>query len=252
MTLRLMLSALVMVSFALGDTLTLRSGKVIEGTFVGGDSRQIRMLVGDRVQSFSVSDVRSLQFGAAGAASEPAPAPAAPASTQQRAGIQIPAGTEIVIRMIDDVDSQVHRVGQTFKASLDEPIIVDGRTLVARHADVLAKLVEEKESGRLTGRAELTLALVSFTIDGKTFDVVTQEVTTASESRTGQTAKVVGGATALGAIVGAIAGGGRGAAIGAASGAGAGTAVQVITKGERVRIPSESRLVFTLQQPVSL
>jgi hypothetical protein len=89
-------------------------------------------------------------------------------------------------------------------------------------------------------------------VNGKVIDIDTQEVTTSSSSRTGKTAKVVGGTAALGAIIGAIAGGGKGAAVGAASGAAVGGGVQVMTKGQRVRIPSETRLTFTLQQPVRI
>jgi len=81
-------------------------------------------------------------------------------------------------------------------------------------------------------------------------DIMTEDVTQAGESRTNRTAKVVGGTAALGAIIGAIAGGGKGAAIGGLSGAAAGGAVQVLTKGQKVRIPSETRLSFTLQQPL--
>jgi ADP-ribosylglycohydrolase len=124
--------------------------------------------------------------------------------------------------------------------------------MIPRNVDVTVKLIEDQQSGKLTGRTELTLALVDVTVDGKQVPVVTQEVTQASESRTGRTAKVVGGTAALGAIIGAIAGGGKGAAVGATTGAGAGAAVQVLTKGQRVRIPSETRLTFTLKEPVRL
>lgn len=249
--------ALMAATPAFGDKLTLRNGKVVEGTYLGGDARSIRMAVGDKIESFAVSEVWSLQFGGAEPAAQPTAGTTArsaePARTTGTAAAnEIPAGTEIVVRMIDDVDSEVHRVGQTFRASVDEPVIVGGRTLIPRGADVVAKLVESKESGKLAGRAELTMDLVSITVNGKTFDLVTSEATTASEARGRQTAKVAGGAAALGAIIGGIAGGGKGAAIGAVTGAGAGTAVQVLTKGQRVRIPSETRLSFTLQQPLRL
>ncbi len=89
-------------------------------------------------------------------------------------------------------------------------------------------------------------------MNGKKFEVDTAAVTTAGESRTGQSAKVIGGTAALGAIIGAIAGGGKGAAIGAVAGGGAGTAVQVLTQGTRVRVPSETRLTFALQAPVRI
>jgi hypothetical protein len=88
--------------------------------------------------------------------------------------------------------------------------------------------------------------------NGRTVDVNSESVTQAGESGKGDSAKVIGGTAALGAIIGAIAGGGKGAAIGAVSGAGAGTAVRVLTSGAEVRIPSETRLTFTLQSPVKL
>src|SRR6202011_4661218 len=106
----------------------------------------------------------------------------------------------------------------------------------------------DKQSGKFEGKTVLTLALQQVSINGRMMDITTADVSQASSSRGGRTAKVVGGTTALGAIVGAIAGGGKGAAIGAASGAAVGTGVQVFTKGQRVRIPSETRLSFTLQQ----
>ena len=156
------------------------------------------------------------------------------------------------IRMIDGVDSEVSQVGQTFQASLDDPIMIDGETAIPRGADVTAKLVEDKQSGKISGRTELTMDLVSIRVNGRMVDLVTEEVTTSSESRTGKSAKVIGGTAAVGAILGGIFGGGRGAAIGATSGAGAGAAVQVLTKGQRVRIPAETRLSFTLQNPIKI
>jgi uncharacterized protein YcfJ len=98
----------------------------------------------------------------------------------------------------------------------------------------------------------LTLDLVSVTVNGRMIDVNTQAVTRASNSRTGRSEKVIGGTAVLGTIIGAIAGGGRGAVIGAVSGAGVGTAAEVATKGQRVHIPSETRLTFTLEYPVRI
>jgi len=129
---------------------------------------------------------------------------------------------------------------------------VDGDTLIPRGADVVAKLVDDKQSGKLTGKTVLTLDLESVVLNGRTVDVQTQEITQESESRTRQTATRSGGGAALGAIIGAIAGGGRGAAVGAVTGGAAGGAVQVLTKGQRVRVPSETRLTFTIQQPMQL
>jgi hypothetical protein len=229
------------------------------------------MAVGEGVESFEVSEVSEIKFGISEQPAATAPAreeprqrielmrpaaepatTAAPAISTTKPTSEIPAGTALVIRMIDDVDSQRDEVGQTFRASVDEAVTLDNNGVVPRGADAVVKLVADKESGRFTGKAELTLDIVSLTVGGRTVDVATQEITQESASRTTQTAQRAGGVAALGAVIGAIAGGGKGAAIGAVTGAAAGGAVQVITKGQRVRIPSETRLTFTLQQPVGL
>ena len=166
--------------------------------------------------------------------------------------ITIPAGAEITVRMIDGVDSSVNQIGETFHASLDEPIVVGGKTIAPRGGDVTAKLTEVAQAGRVAGRSEVSLVLLDITINGKKHEVTTGEVYEAGSSRGKQTATRVGVGAVIGATIGAIAGGGSGAAQGAAAGAGAGTAIQVLTKGEKVQIPPEARLVFTLQNPLNL
>jgi hypothetical protein len=155
--------------------------------------------------------------------------------------------------MIDDVDSQRDHVGQTYRASMAEAVQgPDGQTLIPRGADVVAKLVADEQSGKIEGRTVLTLDLQSLTIDGRSIDINTENVSQSSSSRGARSAKVIGGTAVLGAIIGAVAGGGKGAGIGTLAGAGAGTVAEVATKGQRVRIPSETRLTFTLQNPVQL
>jgi hypothetical protein len=148
--------------------------------------------------------------------------------------------------MIDPVDSETNRVGQTFAASMDEPVMLNGETVIPRGADVVVKLVDSKESGKLTGRAELTLDLMSVRVDGHMVDINTQSVSRESDSRGQRTAKVAGGTAAVGAIIGAIAGGGKGAVIGAGAGGAAGAGAEEVTKGQRVKVPSETRLTFVL------
>lgn len=152
--------------------------------------------------------------------------------------------------MIDAVDSQTAKEGDLFKASLDQPIVINGQTIFDRGADAQVKLVQAKQSGKFTGKTELTLSLWSVTANGKTTAIDTQNITKASASRGEQTAKVAGGAAAAGAVIGAIAGGGKGAAAGAGAGAAAGAAVQVATKGQRVKVASETLLTFVLENPV--
>jgi hypothetical protein len=255
------------------DILTLRSGQVVRGEYIGGDARHVKMAIGDRVENYSVDDVSNLQFGGgqklsgddrdrdrdrdrdgdrrdSGFAQQQQPVP--PPPPQQDAGMQLPIGTQITVRMIDAVDSEQTRLGQTFRASIDEPVLVNGQTVIPRGADAITKLVEDRQSGKIQGRTVLTLALQQVTVNGRMIDVTSGDVTQASGSRGARSAKVIGGTAALGAIIGGIAGGGKGAAIGAGSGAAVGTGVELATKGQRVKIPSETRLTFTLQQPAQL
>jgi hypothetical protein len=158
----------------------------------------------------------------------------------------------LTVRMIDAVDSAVNQPGDIFRATLDEPLVVGGRTLATRGAYVNTKLVNVEEAGRISGRSELALILYDITINGRRYEITSEEVTQQGSSRGTQSAQRIGAGAVIGAVIGAIAGGGSGAAKGAAAGAGAGTAVQVLTRGENVQIPAESRLEFTLSRPLVL
>jgi hypothetical protein len=228
------------------DTVTFKDGRLITGTYLGGSSREIRLQVGDHVRSLNIEDITGIQFGAVSNQGVYEGAPAAGGK------LTLPPGTQFVIRMIDGVDSERNTVGQTFAASLDEPVMIDGQTVIPRGADVIVKLVDDKESGKLTGRTTLTLDLMSVTVDGRMVDVNTETVTEESGSRGARTAKLAGGGALLGTIIGAVAGGGKGAAIGLGAGAAAGAGAEIVTKGERVRIPSETRLTFALENSVRL
>jgi hypothetical protein len=258
MRLRVLVGVLAVAAVLPADVLTLKDGRKIEGAYLGGSSRQIRMAVGDEVKTFDLTEAVSLQFGAPAAEPAPAAPPEKPAATPQAqaaaaaSAAEIPAGTQIVVRMIDAVDSETDKIGQTYRAAVDEPVVVNGQEVIPKGADAAVKLIDDKQAGKLTGKTEIRLDMVSITVNGRQVDVLTSDVVQSTASRTKSTAAVVGGTAALGAIIGAIAGGGRGAAIGATSGAGAGAAVQVLTKGPKVKVPSESRLSFTLEQPVRL
>lgn len=266
------------------DTLVLRNGSRVDGSFLGGDNRSLRFAVNDRVNTYSLGDVTAIEFNAPtnskaappvsnGDPIPPMPPqttyapPQAPVPAQVRASsdgsysaqapvnsasLQVPAGTEITIRLIDPVDSQTDRLGQTYRASLDQPVVVNGQTVIPRGADAIATLIDAQKSGKIQGRTSLTLDLKNVTVNGKQYDITTTGVSQESSSRGARSAKVIGGTAAVGAIIGAIAGGGKGAAIGAGSGAAAGTAAQVVTSGQRVKVPAETRLSFTLQNSLNM
>jgi hypothetical protein len=165
---------------------------------------------------------------------------------------EIPQGTEITVRTIDSIDSERAREGDTFRASLEDPLEVDGNVIAPKGADAIVRLAGEKDSGKLTGRTVLTISLESVNIDGRQVPIRTSSVSQESKSRGARTAKSAAGVGAIGAIIGAIAGGGKGAAIGAGAGAAAGAGGQVFMKGQRVKVPSETVLTFTTDYPVKI
>lgn len=284
MTRRILL-LLVIASAALhADTLILRNGNSVEGTFIDGGNHAIRFAVGSQINSYSLSEIESIRFGSGqssdssqapnkpqgGYAPAPAAAPGASSPNAPQSGqpdspapasgppgsastsVEVPAGTQIVVRLIDDVNSERDNLGETYRASVDQAVMVNGQTAIPRGAEATAALIDAQKSGKLEGKTVLTLDLKNLMIDGRPYDIVTTGVAEASGSRGARSAKVIGGAAALGAIIGAAAGGGKGAAIGAGSGAAAGTAAQVATSGQKVKLPAETRLTFTLKNPLDL
>jgi len=247
------------------DTFWLKGGKVIHGTYLGGTARQVKVQVGDEIQTLDVSDVVQIYFGDGMPSIGPtggvyrAPSerrdepPQEAAAPSPSFGMTLPAGTNFVIRTIDAVDSETAQVGQNFAGSLDEAVVdPSGNTIIPRGADVTMKLVDSKESGKIAGRTELALALMAVRVNGQMVDINTQTVKEESSSRAGRSAKTIGGGAVAGAVLGGILGGGKGAAIGMGAGGAAGAGVELATKGQRVRVPSETRLTFVLDNPVRL
>jgi hypothetical protein len=232
------------------DTLELKNGSFIKGRFVGGTETEIKFEVGSSVQSYNVADIASLKFDSEGAAGD------LPGARNQASeaplSVTIPAGTQLSVRTIDPIDSTRNHVGDRFQATLEEPLVVDGNVVVAKGADVYGKLAESKTSGTFTGKSELRLELTGIVVNGQTVPLMTGEYQLSGKSRGASTAKRTVGGAAVGTIIGALAGGGKGAAIGAGVGGAAGAGSEIISKGDQVKVPSETLLEFTVQQAVSI
>jgi len=166
--------------------------------------------------------------------------------------IVVPANTMLTVRMIDTVDSSVNHAGEIFHAALETPLVVDSQTIVPRGADIYVRLASAKIAGRLKGKSELHMELLKLEFQGRSYSLYSSTYTVTGNSKGSSTAKKVGSGAAVGAVIGAIAGAGAGAAIGAGVGAGAGAVWNVMSKGKQVKIPSETRLDFQLEQAVTV
>src|SRR6202171_5041485 len=252
--------ALFFVGAATADTLELKDGRVLRGKYLGGTQAVLRFELNGEVQTFNTADIVALTFTgySRSAAPEMAPPATAPVAANSMAPmapggvVTIPAGQPLLVRMIDGVDSSKNHVGDVFHASLETDLTVGNSVVARKGTDVYGRLAEAKEAGHMAGSAELQLELTRIVIDGRDYPVVSSDYTLQGKGRGKNTAEKVGGGAALGAIIGAIAGGGKGAAIGAGVGAGAGGAVQVLTRGQQVKVPSETLLEFRLQQPATV
>jgi hypothetical protein len=169
-----------------------------------------------------------------------------------RTGLVIPSGTPIHVRIDSAVDTRANRAGDGFTATLSQPIEVNGRVAVPAGTTFAGHVTTAAPSGRFKGRAVIGLRLDSFKLNGRRYEVRTTSVDRVSAAHKKRNAVLIGGGSALGAAIGAIAGGGKGALIGAGAGAGAGTVGAGVTGKKEVGIAAETPLRFTLRAAVDL
>lgn len=167
--------------------------------------------------------------------------------------VTIPAGTILTIRTVQTLSSKSNSAGDTFTGTLDQPLVLEDMIIAERGARVEGRVTDVSESGRVKGLAQLSVTLTKLgTSDGQTVEVDTQDFQVEAEKSTKSDATKIGIATGIGAALGAIFGGGKGAAIGAASGGAAGAGTVLVSKGKPAEIPSETRINFRLEKPLTL
>jgi hypothetical protein len=179
-------------------------------------------------------------------------APSTPATPPPPQKVTIPSGTTLAVRLVDPIDSETAQQGQTFHATLDSPLAVEGETAIPSGYDVEGHVVDVKSAGKFAGQSLLVLQLDRIAVGKKYYNIQTDQFKRQGSSRTKNTATKVGAGAAIGAIIGGLAGGGKGAAIGAAAGGGLGGGVQAATHGQQIKLASETVLNFTLQGPVTV
>jgi len=164
----------------------------------------------------------------------------------------IPAGTTMAVRLVDSIDSEKNQPGESFRATLNSPLATEGDIAIPAGYDVEGHIVDVKSAGKFAGQSVVVLQLDRISVGGKSYSIQTDQYKRQGSSRGKNTAEKVGAGAAIGAIIGGIAGGGKGAGIGAAAGGGLGGGVQAATKGQQIKLPSETILNFTLQNPLTV
>jgi hypothetical protein len=257
-------------------TVQLKDGTSVSGTVASTTASEIRITGDDNVtHAIPMSQVQSVDYGDAAAASEPAkpgaapkmagsaarPAPARrPASRPTADDITsetrvLPSGTEISVQTDETIDGSTAADGQTFAADVTQAVRDEkGGVVIPAGAKAQVIIKSLTQAGKIKGQADLVLDLASVSIDGRQYALSTADLEEKGRAGLGKnkrTAEFVGGGAAIGGVVGALLGGGKGAAIGAGVGAGGGTAAQALTKGN-IRVEAETILTFKLDAPLKV
>jgi len=205
-----------------------------------------------RSSTYQQPEMTPVPPAAPAVAAAPAPVAQTPPPPPPPKPVTIPDGTTLSIRMIDPIDSDRNQIGDRFHATLDTPISIGDQVILPQGADIEGRVAQLRSSGHFTGQSEIALELTSVSVNGRRYNVQTDQYSRQGSSRGKNTAAKVGGGAAVGAILGGIIGGGKGAAIGATVGAGAGTGVQAATKGQQIHITPEQILTFRLESPLTV
>jgi hypothetical protein len=201
---------------------------------------------------YSVIWASILLAGLSTATLSTSPIALAMAAAQSVQRVTVPAGTRILVRMVDSVDSSKQKTGFIFTGTLETNLMAEDMVVAYRQTEVKGRLAQASSAGKMSGSSQLTLELTDIVIKGTAYPLLTSTFEIKGKGEGSKTAKKVVGGAGLGALIGGIAGGGTGAAIGVAAGAIGGAAIAGSAKGEQLIIPSESLIEFRLQQPVVL
>src|SRR5258708_3122988 len=166
--------------------------------------------------------------------------------------VTLPEHTAIRVTLDQSLATNRSRPGDHFAATVSEPVLVDGRTVIPKGAHAEGLVVDARKSGRLKGRTRLELALQSVEGDGQNYDVRTMVGTRVGRDHKKRNVGLMGGGAGGGLLIGAVAGGGKGALIGGPIGLGAGATAALLTGKKDIKLRAETPLKFELAEPVTI
>jgi hypothetical protein len=232
---------------AVADTLVLRDGTRVEGTVVAFAARTITFRHADGVsRRYQTSQVAAVEFLSAERVNVRA---------VDGRNLEAPAGTELVVRTVETIDSRNVGSDQAFSAIVEQAVTNASGSVIVPERSSAQLVIRQMSQSSTKGGPEMLLDIQSISVDGRRYLISTKDLVVNSDRGLGpnkRTAETVGGGAALGTIIGAVAGGGKGAAIGAVAGAAGGAGVQIMTRGRDVRVPADTVLRFRLDRAVML
>jgi len=179
-------------------------------------------------------------------------APRTPAAPPPPAAVDLPAGTDLRVRLDQDLGSKISHAGDSFAATVADPVVINGETVIPRGSEAEGTVINAKPLGRFKGGAALAIRLERVTTRWGSYPVNTGTIARAEKGKGKRTGVMAGGGAGLGALIGGLAGGGKGALIGALAGGGAGTAGSAFTGNKQIFLPAETLLTFRLEHAVHI
>ena len=234
----------MMLASAFADVIELNNGKKIEGIFVGREGDNVKFDADGITMMFNATDVKNIAIGSVSKEATNTSSETKDDSGKTASKAIVPAGTTLVIRVVENLNPNTHAEGHKFTAKLESAIVVDGETLVPVDSNVYGVVLEANKSRRLAGQASIRLGVTDIRVNGQMHKIKTTELTGVGE----ETAKKSAGQVARFAAIGALADGSSGARTGAKVGAGA----ALLSGGNQAQIPADTLLEFTLLEPVQL
>jgi len=233
-----LLVAAFATSSLFADTIELADGTLLEGDFIGSSNGIIMFNTGADIEAFPESEVIGI-FLSEGVATAQANVSTGPAPM-----ITVPAGTRLVIRMSDSVDSSRHAAGHRFQAQLEGAVVVDGVTVLPRGTMLHGRVASAQQSGRAVGSSNMSIEFSDVMVNDVLHPIATGSINTQTSSEGGRTV----GRTARAAAVGGLIGGSSGARTGAKVGVGA----SILTSGASINIPRGTILETSLRAALVL
>jgi len=236
-TIVLLISALATGSL-FADTLELADGSLLEGDFVGSSNGIIMFNTGEDIEAYPESEVVGIFLSEGVATAQ------ANLTTDSAPMITVPAGTRLVIRMSDSLDSNRNAAGHRFRAQLEGAVVVDGITVLPRGTIVQGRIASSQQAGRAVGSSGMSIEFTDVMLNDVLHPIVTGNINSQTGSEGGRTI----GRTARAAVIGGLIDGSKGARTGAKVGAGA----SILTGGASINIPRGTILETSLQAALAL
>ena len=227
------------------DTITMKDGQVLEGTVAGRAGGMVTLEIGGQQLKIPEANIASVQvtMGESPApAAEPAPAPPPP-PPEPKAAPTVAVGTRLVLRMTETLDSKKHKAGHRFTAKLEADLVAEGLVVAPRGTTAYGVLTSAKQSGRVAGSSEMTVAITDLLINNQMHAVATQPLQAKTENTAKQSTKRV----ARAAAIGGLAKGSKGAKNMAKVGVGA----SILTSGNSINIPAGTLVETQFRAPLT-